>query len=86
MPTAKVNGINLAYNVKGNGPPLILIIGFASAQNLWYSTVRAFSKSYRVVTFDNRGFGKSDKPPGQRHLPGELHAGLIYSLGWQGQR
>lgn len=64
MPTAKVNGINLAYNIKGNGPPLILIIGFASAQNLWYSTVRAFSKSYRVVTFDNRGFGKSDKPPG----------------------
>ena len=64
MPTAKVDGINLAYNVKGNGPPLILIIGFASAQNLWYSTVRAFSTSYRVVTFDNRGFGKSDKPPG----------------------
>jgi 3-oxoadipate enol-lactonase len=64
MPVAKVNGINLVYNVKGNGPPLVLIIGFASAQNLWYSTVGAFSKSYRVVTFDNRGFGKSDKPPG----------------------
>lgn len=64
MPEAKVNGINLAYNVKGNGPPLVLIIGFASAQNLWYSAVGAFSKSYRVITFDNRGFGKSDKPPG----------------------
>ncbi len=64
MPTVKIDSINLAYNIKGNGPPLILIIGFASAQNLWYSTVQAFSKSYRVVTFDNRGFGKSDNPPG----------------------
>jgi 3-oxoadipate enol-lactonase len=43
---------------------LILITGFASAQNLWYSQVRAFSRDYRVVTFDNRGFGKSDNPPG----------------------
>lgn len=64
MPTATVNGTSLAYNVKGSGPPLVLIIGFASAQNLWFSTVRAFSKSYRVVTFDNRGFGQSGKPPG----------------------
>ncbi len=64
MPEASVNGINLSYNVKGNGPPLVLIIGFASARNLWYSAVSAFSKSHRVITFDNRGFGKSEKPPG----------------------
>ena len=64
MPVAKEGGINLSYKVYGKGPPLILITGFASAQSLWYSQVRAFSRDYRVVTFDNRGFGKSDKPPG----------------------
>lgn len=64
MPVAKVGDINLCYKVSGEGQPLILITGFASAQNLWYSQVRTFSKHYRVVTFDNRGFGKSDKPPG----------------------
>ena len=64
MPVAKVGDINLCYEVHGKGQPLILITGFASAQNLWYSQVRAFSKRYRVVTFDNRGFGKSDKPAG----------------------
>jgi 3-oxoadipate enol-lactonase len=64
MPVAKVGEINLCYEVHGKGQPLILITGFASAQNLWYSQVRAFSRDYRVVTFDNRGFGKSDKPPG----------------------
>jgi pimeloyl-ACP methyl ester carboxylesterase len=64
MLVAKVGEINLCYKVSGEGQPLILITGFAIAQNLWYSQVRAFSKSYRVVTFDNRGFGESDKPAG----------------------
>jgi 3-oxoadipate enol-lactonase len=64
MPLAKVGDISLCYKVSGDGQPLILITGFASAQNLWYSQVRAFSRDYRVVTFDNRGFGKSDNPPG----------------------
>jgi pimeloyl-ACP methyl ester carboxylesterase len=64
MPVARVGEINLCYKVSGEGQPLILITGFASAQNLWYSQVRAFGRYYRVVTFDNRGFGKSDKPPG----------------------
>jgi 3-oxoadipate enol-lactonase len=64
MPVAKVGEINVCYEVHGKGQPLILITGFASAQNLWYSQVRAFGRDYRVVTFDNRGFGKSDRPPG----------------------
>lgn len=64
MPVAKIGEINLRYEVHGKGQPLILITGFASTQNMWYAQVRAFSKLYRVVTFDNRGFGKSDKPPG----------------------
>ena len=63
MPLAKVGDISLCYKVSGDGQPLILITGFASAQNLWYSQVRAFSRYYRVVTFDNRGYGKSDRPP-----------------------
>jgi len=64
MPVAKVGEINLSYQVSGKGQFLILIVGFASAQNTWLMQVRAFSKLYRVVTFDNRGFGKSDKPAG----------------------
>ncbi len=64
MMLAKVGEINLCCKVRGEGDPLILITGFASSQALWFSQVAAFSKQYRVVTFDNRGFGKSDKPPG----------------------
>jgi pimeloyl-ACP methyl ester carboxylesterase len=64
MPQVKVGDINLSYNVRGDGQPLIMIAGFATAQNAWFPLVRAFSKHYRVVTFDNRGIGGSDKPTG----------------------
>jgi pimeloyl-ACP methyl ester carboxylesterase len=83
MPLAKVGEIDLCYKVSGEGQPLVLIIGFASAQNLWYSQVRVFSKQYRVVTFDNRGFGKSDKPAGPyttKMLAGDT-IGLMDRLG-----
>jgi 3-oxoadipate enol-lactonase len=83
MAVAKVGDINLSYKVSGEGQPLILITGFASAQNMWYAQVRAFSRSFRVVTFDNRGFGKSDKPAGPyttKMLAGET-MGLMDHLG-----
>ena len=64
MPLVKVGDININYNVRGDGQPLILIAGFATTQNAWFPLVRAFSKHYRVVTFDNRGIGGSNKPAG----------------------
>jgi len=64
MPVAKVGDINLCYNARGDGQPLILIIGFASAQTSYFGLARVLAKHYRVVTFDNRGIGGSDKPAG----------------------
>ena len=64
MPIATVGDIKLAYSVYGDGQPLILINGFASAQNALFMLVRAFARRYRVITFDNRGSGGSDKPTG----------------------
>ena len=62
MPKALVNGINTFYKVQGRGEPLILIMGFGGECGDWVLQSRAFKKYYRVVTFDNRGVGKSDKP------------------------
>lgn len=64
MPLAQVNDIKLRYEVRGDGPPLMMINGFASAQNTFFLLARAFARHYRVVTFDNRGVGSSDKPAG----------------------
>lgn len=64
MPAPKVGDITLRYKVRSNRQTLILINGFASAQNALFRLVRAFARQYRVVTFDNRGIGGSDKPAG----------------------
>mgnify|MGYP001765748096 CR=1 FL=1 len=64
MPTVKLGDINLCYKVNGKGQPLIMIAGFATAQNMWLPLLHAFSQHYRVVTLDNRGVGGSDKPSG----------------------
>jgi pimeloyl-ACP methyl ester carboxylesterase len=64
MPLAKVNGININYTVKGYGEPLVMIMGIGGDQSAWKHQISAFKKHYQVITFDNRGVGKSDKPQG----------------------
>ena len=61
MTKANVNGVNIDYDVCGQGEPLVLIQGLGGARSGWIFQTRAFSKYYRVITLDNRGVGKSDK-------------------------
>jgi len=64
MPLAKLNGVNINYQVQGQGEPLVMIMGFTATRSGWMRQIPFFKKYYRVITFDNRGVGKSDKPPG----------------------
>jgi pimeloyl-ACP methyl ester carboxylesterase len=64
MPLARLNGINISYQVEGQGEPLVMIMGFTAGRIGWMPQIRFFKKYYRLITFDNRGAGKSDKPPG----------------------
>lgn len=64
MPKAKVNGININYRIEGQGEPLVMIQGIGADRTAWRFHTPTFKKHYRVVTFDNRGVGKSDKPTG----------------------
>ena len=63
--TAK-DGVRLAYSIAGEGPAVLLVHGFASSRDQnWGSTGwidRLVHEGYRVVSFDCRGHGKSDKP------------------------
>ncbi len=62
MPKAKVNGINMAYDVSGVGEPLVMIMGLGGTRQSWVFQKRAFSKHFKIITLDSRGIGKSDKP------------------------
>jgi 3-oxoadipate enol-lactonase len=63
VPIAKVNRVSVNYKVEGQGEPLVIISGLGSRGDWKYQTP-VFKKHYQVVTFDNRGVGKSDKPEG----------------------
>lgn len=64
MPTTKANGIEIYFEVHGEGPPLLLIMGLGANATAWWKQVPAFSEHYRVIAFDNRGAGRSEKPVG----------------------
>lgn len=66
MPLAHnpVDGVELAYDVAGEGTPLLLVHGSALSKAIWrgFGYTKAFRDQYRVITMDLRGHGRSSKP------------------------
>lgn len=62
MPSVQVNGITIYYEVHGAGDPLLLIGGLGSDITLFGGVLAGLTKQRKVVAFDNRGSGRSDKP------------------------
>lgn len=65
MPDFSSDGIGLSYAVEGEGPPVLLIHGFASTGAInWVDTgwvAALVDAGYRTIRFDNRGHGASRK-------------------------
>ncbi len=62
MPTVQANGINVYYEVYGEGEPLLLISGLASDHSMYRGVLPQLATRYRVIVCDNRGVGRTDKP------------------------
>ena len=64
MPKVRIADIELFYETKGEGEPLLLIHGLGGSGHDWDRQIAAFRASYRVIAMDLRGHGRSDKPYG----------------------
>lgn len=75
---AEVNGTKLYYEASGKGPAVVLVHGGLNDRRLWDEQMGPLSKSFRVVRYDMRGFGKSAVPDRQYWPTEDLRALLDF--------
>jgi 3-oxoadipate enol-lactonase len=83
MQKVNVNSIQLAYERRGRGTPLVLVHGFPLDHHLWDEVVALLEDTFDVILPDLRGFGESttiDSPYGMDELASDI-AGLLDQLG-----
>ena len=72
MPKANVNGINLHYETRGQGFPIVFVHEYAGSWESWNSQVEFFSRSYSTVAYNARGYPPSDVPPTPTPTPSSM--------------
>jgi len=64
MPVAAINGARIYYEEHGKGFPLVFAHGAGGNHMSWWQQVPQFSRRYRCITFDHRGWGISTDTDG----------------------
>jgi pimeloyl-ACP methyl ester carboxylesterase len=65
MPKLNRDGVQIYYEVHGEGPVILLSHGYSSSSGMWKGQVEALSKDHKLVIWDMRGHGDSDYPADQ---------------------
>ena len=81
--------IEIACQVGGSGPPLLLLHGFPQTKAIWEIVSPELAKNFTVIAPDLRGYGQSSKPHGKedhstyskRSVASDQHA-LMQALGY----
>lgn len=61
MPKATIGDIQIYYEEYGQGPPLIMILGLSQDITTWSFQTSELSQHLRLIVFDNRDSGKSER-------------------------
>ncbi|HEY2790845.1 MAG TPA: alpha/beta fold hydrolase, partial [Micromonosporaceae bacterium] len=71
MPTIDVNGLTMYYEFHGEpaAPPLVFICGMRLDVSEIQPLLGELARGYRVLAFDNRGAGRTDKPDAPYTIP-----------------
>ncbi len=63
MPTSRVNGVQLYWELSaGSGPPVVLVHGSWGDHHNWDTVVAGLSRQLHVATYDRRGHSASERP------------------------
>jgi pimeloyl-ACP methyl ester carboxylesterase len=85
MPCATSDGVKLYYEETGSGTPVIFVHEFAADIRSWEPQIRCFSRRYRCIAYNARGYPPSDVPRdpeaySQSHAVDDI-AGVLRHLG-----
>lgn len=80
MPHVNVDGVNLYYEDTGSGMPIVFVHEYAGDYRSWENQVRYFSRRYRCITFNARGYPPSDVPEAQEAYSQDIILHDIRSL------
>ncbi|MFW9822482.1 MAG: alpha/beta fold hydrolase [Candidatus Thorarchaeota archaeon] len=61
---ALINGVNICYEIYGDGDPVLLVHGLGTKKEAWIGQTEPLAKHFKIIRFDNRGAGKSERPDG----------------------
>lgn len=83
MPFARVQQVDLYYELEGQGEALVLIHGLGSDANTWQLFLPEVEPQYRILRPENRGSARSSKPEGESStiVMAEDIAALMQTLG-----
>src|SRR6476619_5762360 len=58
----EVNGVTIAYEDQGTGPPIVFLHAFPLNRTMWAPQEAVLSRRFRTISIDLRGLGESDAP------------------------
>ena len=84
MPVASVNGIDVYFELHGEGPPLLNISGSGNDLRRSPAAVEPGQRAFETLHYDQRGLGQTSKPDGEYTMAdyADDAAALIHSMGW----
>jgi pimeloyl-ACP methyl ester carboxylesterase len=80
MARARLDGIEIDYEVSGRGPAVLLSHGYSATRRMWDDQHRALGDRYRVISWSMRGHGETESPTDPSRYSAALTVGDMRTL------
>src|SRR5216683_2660643 len=80
MARARLNGIEIDYEVSGSGPAVLLSHGYSATRRMWDGQHRALEGRHTVISWSMRGHGETESPDDPAQYSEELTVGDMRAL------